>query len=101
LQFAATTTRAICRLFQLLALGRSFFGRTFNPKVAGSIPARPTTKYLQIGDSFSATFEENDPGELLVVDPTQHAQEDPNQRERERDATAHPESQGHREWSSR
>jgi hypothetical protein len=41
LQFAATITRAICRLFQLLALGRSFFGRTFNPKVAGSIPARP------------------------------------------------------------
>jgi hypothetical protein len=41
LQFAATTIRAICRLFQLLAFGRSFFGRTFNPKVAGSIPARP------------------------------------------------------------
>jgi hypothetical protein len=44
LQFAATTIRAICRLFQLLAFGRSFFGRTFNPKVAGSIPARPTAR---------------------------------------------------------
>jgi hypothetical protein len=33
--------RAICRLFQLLALGCSFFGRTFNPKAAGSSPARP------------------------------------------------------------
>jgi hypothetical protein len=41
LQFAATTTRAICRLFQLFALGRSFFGRTFNPEVAGSNPWRP------------------------------------------------------------
>ena len=40
LQFAATTTRTICRLFQLLALGCSFFGRTFNPKVARSNLAR-------------------------------------------------------------
>jgi len=43
---AATTTRAICRLFQFLALGCSFFGRTFNPKVVGSIPTRPIKKDL-------------------------------------------------------
>jgi len=41
LQFAAAITRATCRLFQLLALCRSFFARTFNPEVAGSNPARP------------------------------------------------------------
>jgi hypothetical protein len=51
LQFAATTIRAICRLFQLLAFGRSFFGWTFNPKVAGSIPARPIWNGL-----FAATL---------------------------------------------
>src|SRR5438046_2022327 len=34
-------TWAICRLLQLLATGCSLSGWSFNPKVAGSIPARP------------------------------------------------------------
>jgi hypothetical protein len=32
-------------------------GVHFNPRVTGSIPAGPTTKCLQLGDSFGATFE--------------------------------------------
>ncbi len=42
LQFAAATTPNGCRLFQLAATRRRRSGKTFNPKVAGSIPARPT-----------------------------------------------------------
>jgi hypothetical protein len=40
-QFVATTNWPICRIFRLGAIDFSLFGRTFNPKVAGSTPARP------------------------------------------------------------
>jgi hypothetical protein len=43
-QMVATYKRLICSTFPLTAAGRSSFARTFNPKVAGSIPARPMTR---------------------------------------------------------
>jgi hypothetical protein len=61
LQFVATVIDGSCSAFQSGAVRFSLSSRTINPKVAGSIPARPTTKYLQIGDSFIAIFEGNDP----------------------------------------
>ena len=41
LQFVATMTSSICSTFQSRAARCSLSSRTFNPKVAGSIPARP------------------------------------------------------------
>jgi hypothetical protein len=40
-QFVATTNWPICSIFRLGANDFTLFGRTFNPKVAGSNPARP------------------------------------------------------------
>jgi hypothetical protein len=42
LQFAATTIRLICSALQFRTACFSSSSRTFNPKVAGSSPARPT-----------------------------------------------------------
>src|SRR6266540_3321099 len=50
LQFVAAKLRPICSTFQLLAVRCSLCGRTFNPKVAGSIPARPIRKCLHTGN---------------------------------------------------
>ena len=41
LQFAAAPIPGSCRLFQLVAVRRNRSGKTFNPKVVGSIPTRP------------------------------------------------------------
>ena len=41
LQFVAATTPCTCRLFQLVAVRRNRSGKTFHPKVVGSIPTRP------------------------------------------------------------
>ena len=43
LQFASASTRSRCRQFQLRTVCCRGSARTFNPKVAGSIPARPIT----------------------------------------------------------
>ena len=40
-QLASVTTCSICSGFHCVAVGCGSFARTFNPKVAGSIPARP------------------------------------------------------------
>jgi hypothetical protein len=50
LQFVATMNGAICSKFQLRAARRSSSSRTFNPKAAGSNPARPIQpERLRIG----------------------------------------------------
>jgi hypothetical protein len=41
LQFAAATTPGSCGLLQLVAFRRRHSRKTFDPKVVGSIPARP------------------------------------------------------------
>jgi hypothetical protein len=41
-QFVATMIGRICSAFQFRDVRFSLFGRTFNPKVVGSIPTRPT-----------------------------------------------------------
>jgi hypothetical protein len=51
LQFVATMIRAICSAFQFAAACCSLSSGTFNPKVAGSIPARPMANSLQIPTS--------------------------------------------------
>jgi len=43
LQFVAAMNSGICSHFQFVAVRCGLFTRTFNPKVAGSIPARPNT----------------------------------------------------------
>jgi hypothetical protein len=48
LQLGAAAKPVRCSHFQLAAAGRSRSGRTFNPKVAGSIPARPIRNSLDI-----------------------------------------------------
>jgi hypothetical protein len=47
LQFVAIQNRTVCSYFQLVAVRCGLFGRTFNPKVAGSIPAPPTANRLK------------------------------------------------------
>jgi hypothetical protein len=46
-QSPAAASRSSCRLFQFAARTCSRLRKTFNPKVAGSIPARPKWKSLQ------------------------------------------------------
>ncbi len=43
LQFATTPNRSLYSAFPLLAVRYSLFSRTFDPKAAGSSPARPTS----------------------------------------------------------
>ena len=47
--FAAAVIPCPCRLFQLVAVPCSRFGKTFDPKVAGSIPARPMLELTRDG----------------------------------------------------
>jgi len=54
-QFAAAEIPCPCRLFQLVAVACSRFGKTFDPKVAGSIPARPIRDACQA--SLFATWQ--------------------------------------------
>ena len=51
LQFASASTRSRCRQFQLRTVCCRGSARTFNPKVAGSKPARPNREPPQIGGS--------------------------------------------------
>jgi hypothetical protein len=46
LPFVAALKAATCRQFPSVAVRCSLFGWTINPKVAGSIPARPIKKEL-------------------------------------------------------
>src|SRR4029079_4765915 len=48
LQVVTTMDGAICSTFQLRAARFSLLTRTFNPEVAGSSPARPMRKSLQV-----------------------------------------------------
>ena len=48
LQFAAATTPGGCRLFHFAAIRSRRSGKTLDPKVARSIPARPIAILLQI-----------------------------------------------------
>ena len=47
LHSAAATIPCSCRLFQVVAFRRKRSGKTFNPKVVGSIPTRPIKNRLQ------------------------------------------------------
>jgi hypothetical protein len=45
----------LCSVFQFSAASRSSFRWTFNPKVAGSSPARPTTNPCNSGFTYGGT----------------------------------------------
>jgi hypothetical protein len=61
-QFVAATNCLVCSLLRSCAAGFSLTSRTFNPKVAGSIPARPmkaistfSSKNVEVAPTNSAT----------------------------------------------
>jgi len=88
---------AICSVFQLAAPGFMLSGRTFNPKVAGSIPARPIENCLQKGRfGCLETRGKTSLGQLSVVDPNPALPSGSEQLERIRAVTAHLKYQGRR-----
>jgi hypothetical protein len=80
----------ICRPFQLLAVGRSFFGRTLIPRSqVRSLPG-PSRFACKWQFRRCRNSQKSSRGQLPVVDPRQYTREGSKQYERIRAVTAHP-----------